>query len=154
MKYISLILIIFFASCGTSKYAIRDKENIENMKELAYCKCLTFAIQKFVGKDSLDISNNNANMYFEYIEWYYVKKILPVLDSAAESISIEEAKHRFNKGPGQVAEGVNGKVEYKMDCLNFYKSKQLDSLVRAMNRKLNDSISGDERDNYKLMLKK
>ncbi len=152
MKYISLLLIIFFASCGASKYALRDKENIENMKELAYCKCLTSAIEKFVGKDSVDISDSRAVDYFDYIEWYYVKKILPVLDSAAKYISVEEAKHQFHTGPHQVAEGTNGKVQYKMDCLNFYKSKQLDSLVRVLNRKINDSLHND--DNYKLMLKK
>ncbi len=127
MKYTSLFLIIFFAFCGTSKYVLRNKENIENMKQLAYCNCLTFAIERFVGKDSVDISGSSSRMYFEYIEWYYVKKILPVLDSAAKSISIEEAKHQYHRGPGKVAEGTNGKVQYKMDCLNFYKSKQLDS---------------------------
>jgi len=152
MKYYSLFLIIFFASCGTSKYALRDKENIETMKQLAYCKCLTFSIAKFVGKDSIDISDSRAFNYFDNIEWYYVRKIIPLLDSVAKSITIEEAKHQFYKGPGQIAEGTNGKVQYKLDCLNFYKSMQLDSLVRAMNRKLNDSLRND--DDYKSMLKK
>gem|GEM_PF-3182694 len=152
MRYSSLLLIIMFISCGTSKYALRDKENIETMKQLAYCNCLTFAIKRFVGKDSVDVSSRSAFNYFDYIEWYYVKKILPVLDSAAKSISIEEAKHQFHTGSGQVAEGSNGTVTYEMDCLNLYKSKQLDSLVRALNRKLNDSLRND--DNYKLMLHK
>ena len=153
MKYRSLLLIIVFVSCSTSKYSLRNKENMETMKQLAYCNCLTFAIDKFVGKDSVDISSSIAFNYFDNIEWYYVRKILPVLDSAAKSILIEESKHQFHTDSTfQVAEGANGKVEYKIDCLNFYKSKQLDSLVRALNKKLNDSIRND--DNYKLMLKK
>ena len=144
MKYSCLLLIFIFASCSTSKYALKNKENIETMKQFAYCECLKFSIEKFVGKDSVDISGSRTFDYFELVGGFFIRRIFPVLDSAAKSISIEEAKHQFHTGPTQVAEGTNGKVQYKMDCLNFYKSKQLDSLVRALNGKINDTLRNDE----------
>ena len=144
--------MIFFVSCSTSKYTLRNKKNIESMKRLAYCDCLTFAIDKFIAKDSVDISDGNSLNHFEFIGGYFSRNILPVLDSAAKNISNKESSNQFHTGNTQVSEGRNGKVEYKIACLDFYKSKHLDSLTRALNKKINDSLRND--DNYKLMLKK
>jgi hypothetical protein len=141
MRYSLLLFAFLFFGCGTTRKAKRSEENVENLKQMAYCKCLDYAINRFVGKDSIDIvSYIIVKNKMDFFGGYFINNIRPSLDSAAKSILLEELKYQFTPNVG---EGTYGKVGYRIDCLNFYKSRQLDSLARALSKRINDSIYCD-----------
>ena len=138
MKYSFVFLAFLFLACGSTKKAKRTEENVENLKQMAYCKCLDYAINRFVGKDTIDITSYiSVENQMDFFGGYFIKNMLPLLDSAAKSHFLNELKYRFSPNVG---EGTYGKVAYRIDCLYFYKSKQLDSLARVLSKRINDSI--------------
>lgn len=106
---------------------------------MGYCNCLNYSINRFIKKDTVDISLDFIIDKMDFYGGYFIrsKNMYPLLDSAAMSISLKEEKYQFTNGR---VEGAYGKVAYRLECIEFYKSKQLDSLAKTIARQINDSI--------------
>lgn len=125
---IVLIMMLFVLSCKTSKQINKSKD-IELIKQLTYCKCLEYNIKMYVGEDSVDMSRESIADMMSVYGGSFVRSWSPLLDSLAYKVYADGEKARFdtNRYPSSY-----GLVEYKLDCLKLYKSKQLDSLARVI----------------------
>ena len=123
-----LIMMLFVLSCTTSKHINKSKD-IELIKQLTYCKCLEYNIKMYVGEDSVDMSRGSIADMMSVYGGSFVRSWSPLLDSLAYKVYTDGEKARFdsNKYPSSY-----GLVEYKLECLKLYKSKQLDSLARVI----------------------
>jgi hypothetical protein len=135
-----LFFLVLLSSCVSIKKITETNSSIEKLKELAYCKCLEYSIDHFVAKDSIDISINILTENMDFYGGYFVRNLLPKIDSLSYSVYSKQKNNQLNF---PVAEGTSGKVAYKIQCLEYYKSKQLDSLTRKVVREIKDSIYAD-----------
>lgn len=129
MKYLLAILVIFTQSaCSVQKNSKKQTENIELLKELAYCKCVEHAMEMNKGKDTSDISLASVLERMDS-RGLSSKFVYPVLDSSAKLVVLTQYNSQFeNEGRH---ENTWNKNNYILSCLEFYKSKRLDSLVRS-----------------------
>jgi hypothetical protein len=134
MRINFLLVVLIAGSCNMPKYNTKTKQNIELLKNLSHCKCLEYSINKFVGKDSIDISSEILIDKFYSIG--LSRKSYYILDSMAKSVMISETNSQF-ASPNKYLESY-GKVSYKIGCYNFYHSKSLDSLVKILLKKNKD----------------
>lgn len=116
------------SACSVQKSSKNQTENIELLKELAYCRCVEYAMEMNKGKDTSDISL--ASVLEEMDSKGFTSKfVYPVLDSSAKQIILRQYKSQFeNEGKHENAWNKNN---YILSCLQFYRSQKLDSLVRS-----------------------
>ena len=129
MKYLLIILVTFTQSaCTVQKSSKKQNENIELLKEVAYCKCLEHAMEMNKGKDTSDISLASVLERMDS-KGLSSKFVYPVLDSSAKLVVLTQYNSQFeNEGKHENAWNKNN---YILSCLEFYKSQRLDSLVRS-----------------------
>lgn len=106
---------------GKSKnYSIKQQHEL--LKQLALCSCIKYA---FSNDDS--IKRDLSFTVYRQITSYKDKKVYRVIDSAAKkAVEIIE--------PGEVADYDTGKRAIMLNCINYYYSKRLDSLVRSLDK--------------------
>ena len=121
------IICILFCSCFGPRINSESK-NCELIKQLAYCKCLEYNIANFVGKDTLDRSIPLINQRMDIYGGYFVNHFYPIIDSISKDVYKQELNAKGDTN--FTAESSCGKVDYKSACLDFYKSKKLDSLAK------------------------
>lgn len=133
-------VILIFCSCNTTRTSRRlEDQDKELIKTLAYSKCMDYCIAKYVGKDSLN--NSTQNLYgimADYYGRFFLHTIYPIIDSLAKTNYLNIEKSRYPGAP--VAESISGKTTYTLACLQFYKSRQLDSISNIFIRKMKDSV--------------
>jgi len=117
-KIVTSFLVVFpivtLISCRTSK-ADTTRTLI---KEYALCKCIQFAVPN----DSSLKQDISPAVYREMILYNYPE--LNIIDSLAR-------KAAFSIVPSPIAD-LAGKRSVMMNCIGFYKSGQLDSVVRSI----------------------
>lgn len=122
MKTIILIvsagLISLLTGCTSSS---KLKENRVLLMEYAFCKCLQFASQ-----DSLFFKNDVSIGVYRDIAQYY-SDAFDVVDSFSKRTS--------NKIVPSIIHDHNGKKAILKDCFFFFKSKELDSLVKSLDNR-------------------
>jgi hypothetical protein len=131
-------LVLLISSCTHTKKNIVTNSNIQKLKSLAYCKCLEYSISNFVGKDTNDISGALLTESMDFYGGYFFRNFYPIIDSSAYTVYLKQKRRQFEPYP--VAEGSGGKVAYKLECLDFYQSKELDNITKIIAKGINDSI--------------
>lgn len=123
MKLHFIIIITVLTSCKSNVSSIDNNRQL--LKEFAYCKCIENAnLDSNVLKNDIsisvyqEISNYNSEVYAEI-----------------ESAAIKFAK---NIKPTILSDHRNKKTVF-LDCFAFYKSKSLDSLIKIMDKKVEDN---------------
>ncbi len=134
-RLLFFIIIIIGLSCNITRKSIRSKD-IELIKQLTYCKCLDYNIKNFVGVDSVDISSGLIADLISVYGGDFARKYMSALDSIAYKVYIDAKRVQFDTGKH---ESSYGKVAYKLDCLELYKSKKVDSLARIIYYDLSNS---------------
>lgn len=99
------------------KSEAKKEEKRQWMKEYALCKCITQ-----LSTDTLLKKDISMGIYFNITD-YGSDKIYNAVDSAAK-----QAVSQIN--PSQIAD-YGGKKPYMLSCIEFSKSKKLDSLIRT-----------------------
>lgn len=105
-------------ACGTSKYA----ENRSFLKEYAFCQCVQYATGDSFHTEDIskgiyrDIAKYDPEVYDE-LDSFSKQKALTILPSAV-------ADHE-------------GKKAVFFNCFRFFHSKELDSMVRKMDNRIN-----------------
>lgn len=110
--------VIVFMSCSSSK---KLKEHRALLKEYAFCSCFAHASDDSTYFSDKDIS---ASVYADISEYNF--NVFPLLDSIAK-------KYALNIKPSEIADHENKKA-IMLNCFMFYHSKQLDSLVKTMDK--------------------
>ncbi len=122
MKFSSLttfIIVIIFTSCTSSS---KLKESRQLLKEYAYCKCFQYA----TGDTAFFINDVSLSVYFDIANYDFNAYIK--VDSLSKSVVAA-----FN--PFEIAD-YKGKKAVFLNCFNFYKSKQLDSVVKKLDNEI------------------
>lgn len=126
-----LILFVMHSCKIMNDVESRKFNNKELIKQLAFCNCLEYSFHNENRKDTLDNSIQWLNgMLIDRFPKIYFQRIKSTIDSLAKNEYIMSEKTRHPNQP--VAEGSYGKASYTIDCLNFYKSGKLDSIVGVM----------------------
>ena len=137
MKIIALIIVLIFSSCETHTTiethtaTIDNESNIELLKQLAFCTCITKSISAFNKLDSLEIYSGPVRVAMEE-KGLYTKRIDPVFDNLANEIVQKQIQ--WKQDTLYKAEGAAGTTSYIYECLQLYRSKKLDSIVRTFPR--------------------
>ncbi len=129
MKYLIFLLVLCTQSaCCVRKSSKKQNENIELLKELAYCKCVEHSMEMNKGKDSSDISLASVLEKMDS-KGLSSKFVYPVLDSSAKLVVLKQYNSQFeNEGKH---DNAWNKTNYILSCLEYYKSQRLDSLVKS-----------------------
>ncbi len=127
MRYLLILLIATsFVAChkkeaqqsvATQRDSVLNEQR-DLLKEYALCKCLYYANNK----DSVVANDISISIYRE-ISDYGDKSVYDLTDSASKKAANAIL-------PTQIAD-YDGKKPILMRCLEFYKSKSLDSLVKS-----------------------
>jgi PBP1b-binding outer membrane lipoprotein LpoB len=121
------ILILFFliggcVSAKTKSNTINIKEQRENLKGYAFCNCVAFALPKDSAIQN-DISITAYHDISNYTQESYVL-VRTVTKKFSDSIK-----------PSVIGDHEN-KRGVLIDCMRFYQSNYLDSLVRTLDSKI------------------
>jgi hypothetical protein len=112
-----LLVQLITGGCGTTG---KLKENRTLLKEYAYCKCLEYA-----SKDTTFFKGDISQVVYKEIS-HYELKAFETIDSLSQ-LAASEIK------PSQIADYENKKAILS-DCFLFYKSRSLDSTVKALDK--------------------
>lgn len=115
---ILLISVCFFLGCVNSRY----QNNRNLLKEYAFCKCFEYAT-----KDSQFSKNDLSESIYKEIA-NYNPAVYQIIDSLA-------TRAAFGIEPSQIADH-EGKKAILLNCFSFYKSTELDSVVKKMDDKV------------------
>ena len=133
MKVLLINIICIFLSvksfCQINKNN-QNERNISLLKQLTYCKCLTASLRTFGHIDSAEISLTEISNKME-TSGLFDNIVGQILDSLVDKIVNLQIVNKQKNDPFK-SEGANGKTTYILSCLEFYQSKQLDSILRAM----------------------
>ena len=113
-------VIFMFTNCVSSS---KLKQNRQLLKEYAYCRCFQYASADtayFMNDVSLSVYLDLANYDFSAYD---------KIDSLSR-MTVEEFK------AFEIVDYQNKKAVF-LNCFNFYKSKQLDSLIRSLDKAVN-----------------
>lgn len=116
--YTFFISHLFLLGCTSS----RVTENRALIKEYAYCKCLQFAL-----KDSVLFKKDLSISIYREIAHYY--------EDAYDIVDSFSKKAAAGIMPSIIADHNGEKAVFK-DCFLFYKSKELDSLIKKLNKRM------------------
>ena len=124
--------IILLISCSSTRITTKQNSDLDLIKQLAYCECMEHSINQFVAKGSNDMSMQEVANMMEY-NGMYTKNVAKIMDSLALEVVTQEKKNQFDTVGKHNDDPVNnGRTIYLYDCLKFYKSQKLDSIVRAI----------------------
>lgn len=133
MKATSLLLIFIFLIgklfCQVNKKN-ENESNIELLKQLTFCKCLTASLNTFSQIDSTEMSETEILNSMES-HGLFDNRIGPMLDSIVSLIVKKQIANKQKNDPFKSVESI-GKTTYTISCLAYYQSKQLDSFLRAI----------------------
>lgn len=107
------VQIFFCFSCNPTK----DISKKTLLKEYALCKCLNYAYN-----DSSSKNDISAGVYREIAGYGF--ETYDMIDSLAQKVA-DSIK------PSQIFDH-NGKKAIEMNCIAFYRSRQLDSFVKVI----------------------
>ncbi len=133
---LSIVLIISTSCLSPRKTNYEDKLK-DAVKQYAYCNCLKKATKEF---SVIDSSEGSLGASIESIDYYSYKsgisfsckKNYKIIDSLIKDVIVKEKLNRdVNNGK---YESVIGKTFYFSNCLDLYKSKQLDSIINDIIR--------------------
>lgn len=125
-----LALIIFmFCSCATNKNIKENKRNIEILKEFAYCKCMEQSIKTFSKVDTSEVGSGEIRIEMDYYG-LFENIVNPIFDSIAYTVVKRQMASKYDSIGKH--ESAWGRTSYILGCLSFYKSKQLDSVVKSI----------------------
>ncbi|WP_392469380.1 hypothetical protein ACF3OC_13090 [Sphingobacterium cellulitidis] len=126
------ILLLILSSCFTERVVQSNRnaqkvDSIKNiLKNIAFVRCIDYCYPKRYGiNDSLDFSLPFTYSVYSFGTRFYSFGIRPKIDSLAKEEYKRIDSRRFVK---DVGEGAEGKTAYSLACLEFYHSRQLDSL--------------------------
>ncbi len=130
MRKNKLLIFIFISSCiiaqscgskivdGNGRPTVKFRT--EMLKDYALCQCI-----KEVSNDDSIKNDISFSILTELADYH--QKAMHGIDSLTEKVVL-------NFEPAQIAD-YNGKKPYLLGCINYYKSKQLDSLIRTFDLK-------------------
>ena len=123
MKNLMFLLLIFIASkCDAQIINKTISENLSrerrNLKNYAFCQCLRYSLKS----DSLLIKDGSSAGYFEV--GAYKVNAFEMIDSISKAIS------------NKIYKSKEGKPLAIMKCLDFYNSKELDTLVNSLDAEI------------------
>jgi len=122
MKFLFFLFsVVLLEGCTSS----RVTENRTLLKEYAYCKCF----QNASGDTSYFVQDVSLSIYFDIANYNF--SAYDKIDSLSRA-SVIEIK------PIEIADYQNKKAIF-FNCFNFYKSKQLDSIVKTLDKKITRS---------------
>lgn len=133
MEIIAGILFFFICSCTANKKLQEGKRNLELLKQFAYCRCMKQSLQTFSKLDTSEISSGDAQNLIEYYGMY-TKNIGPILDSLALTVVKKQIVNKHDRSTLKY-ESALGETSYILECLNFFNSIRLDSLVKSLPKK-------------------
>lgn len=118
--------LLLLSSCGNKLY-LDDKSQAQMSKSVLYkqyalCHCIKVAYKD----DSINLKDISEAIYQELSDYTIMGEKARMLDS----FSVAKAKQIK---PSQIAD-YNGRRAVLSDCIQFYHSKQLDSLVKRLIR--------------------
>jgi len=135
MKVKSIFIIcclIGWTSAQSQKKYTREKE-IDLLKQLGYCICMVDGYRQVTAIDSKDGSIGFMHDKMA-INNLFDKHVYPAIKKQADKIIAVIANSL--KDTLYVSHDVIELHSLSLSCLEFYKSKQLDSLVRSFRRSL------------------
>lgn len=119
LSFTTFIIAIIFTCCSSSS---KLKESRQLLKEYAYCNCFQYA----TGDTSVFINDVSLSVYFDIANYNF--NAYNKIDSLSKSVV-----GRFK--PFEIADYKDKKAVF-FNCFNFYKSKQLDSVVRKLDNEI------------------
>ena len=122
--FILISICIIAQSCGSKKLDGDGRPTVkfrtEMLKDYALCRCI------------MEVSNDDSIKHD--ISFSILTELADYHIKAMNGIDSLTKKVVLNIEPAQIAD-YNGKKPYLLGCINYYKSKQLDSLIRTFDLK-------------------
>lgn len=114
-------LFVVFCSCNSAKH-VNDKQGMYTnqaaaLKDYAFCKCVEYGFMQ----DSISLNDISIPIIFELSDYSIPLNKRQKIDSLAKKIAQSITKQ-------QVADYGN-KRKILLDCLNFYRGKELEKLI-------------------------
>ena len=125
----SYFAYLFFNSCTVNKNFEQKKQNLEILKQFAFCKCLEHSIETFGKIDSSEVGSGEVINLMDANK-LYPKKIEPIFDSLSIAIIQKQIKNKYDST--NKSDAALGKTSYIFSCIEFYNSKRLDSFVKLL----------------------
>jgi hypothetical protein len=108
--------------------------NLEALKEYAYCKCMEQTIKTFSKVDSFEAGSGAVkNIMDSY--GLYSKIIDPIFDSLVFIVIKKQIETKYDNSIYK-HESSMGTTSYILECLSFYNSTKLDSVVKSIPKEL------------------
>ncbi len=125
-KFVAYLLILILTSCSTSK-KLENKKGLykdkrELLKDYAFCQCMLYSFEA----DSIKLNDVSISVLYELSDYSISLLQRKKMDSIAQSFAntIEPLQ------PGD----YGNKRAVILECLHFYKSRQLKKLINSINK--------------------